>query len=282
MVGGWRLVAAGGWRQLAVGGWWRLAVGGGWWLVVDGPLGRSLRAVLNKTKKQNLGPKGPPCARCSLDKAVHFTRGHEQRILSSHIPPCHGHMVIATILGSSVPPPLLQGCGGGEDMGHAQEAYLGGWGINIPLVQRWGINGGVIAPPAPRGRVIPHGPVPRTRGSGLVPLAQERGVPSVGSAEVLRGVRGHRFLKTTTCGAHRWLSPTTGQRLSPCQTAPDTHPLRPHHTHTHTTRTRRALTAHPTRTLCPRGTHPTRTRHPRRTPCAPNTDLMHMEYPMRP
>ena len=38
-----------GWR-LAVGGWWRLAVGGGWWLAVDGPLGRSLRAVLNKKK----------------------------------------------------------------------------------------------------------------------------------------------------------------------------------------------------------------------------------------
>ena len=43
MVGGWWLFAAGGWRQLAVGG--------GWWLAVDGPLGRSLTAVLNKKKK---------------------------------------------------------------------------------------------------------------------------------------------------------------------------------------------------------------------------------------
>ena len=58
---GWRLVAAGGWWQLAVGGWWLLAVGGGWWLAVDGPLGWSLRAVLNKKKK--LGPKGLPWLR---------------------------------------------------------------------------------------------------------------------------------------------------------------------------------------------------------------------------
>ena len=64
-VGDWRLVAVGGgWRpnpgglglvvgrcwRLAVGSWWRLAVGGGQWLVIDGPLGRSLRAVLNGKK----------------------------------------------------------------------------------------------------------------------------------------------------------------------------------------------------------------------------------------
>ena len=54
-VGGWSpLAVGGGWRRLAVGGWWRLAVGGGWWLAVDGPLGRSLRAVLNKTKSSSL------------------------------------------------------------------------------------------------------------------------------------------------------------------------------------------------------------------------------------
>ena len=47
---GWQLAVGGGWRLVAVGGWWRLAVGGGWWLAVDGPLGRSLRAVLNKKK----------------------------------------------------------------------------------------------------------------------------------------------------------------------------------------------------------------------------------------
>ena len=41
VVGGWRLVAVGGWRWLVVGGGWRLAV-------VGGPLGQSLRAVLNK------------------------------------------------------------------------------------------------------------------------------------------------------------------------------------------------------------------------------------------
>ena len=55
----WRLAVVGGWRLVAVGGWRRLAVGDGWWLAVGSPLGRSLRAVLNK--KKNLGPKGPPC-----------------------------------------------------------------------------------------------------------------------------------------------------------------------------------------------------------------------------
>ena len=48
--GGWWL-AAGGWR-LVVGGWLRLAVDGSWRLAVGGPLGRSLRAVLSKTKKK--------------------------------------------------------------------------------------------------------------------------------------------------------------------------------------------------------------------------------------
>ena len=47
-VGGWQLVAAGGWQLVAV------VVGGGWWLAVDGPLGRSLRAVLNKKKSSPL------------------------------------------------------------------------------------------------------------------------------------------------------------------------------------------------------------------------------------
>ena len=51
-VDGWRLVAVGGgWRLAAVGGGWRrLAVGGSWRIAVGGPLGRSLRAVLNKKK----------------------------------------------------------------------------------------------------------------------------------------------------------------------------------------------------------------------------------------
>ena len=45
------LVAIASWR-LAVGGWRRLAaVGGSWQLAVGGPLGRSLRAVLNKKIK---------------------------------------------------------------------------------------------------------------------------------------------------------------------------------------------------------------------------------------
>ena len=61
MVGGdwqWLAVAAGGLR-LAVGGWW---------LAVGGPLGRSLRAVLNK--KKNPVPKGPhlPDVRTSLSR----------------------------------------------------------------------------------------------------------------------------------------------------------------------------------------------------------------------
>ena len=54
----WRLVAVGGWQLVAVGSWWRLAVGGGWWLAVDGPLERSLRAVLNKN--QNSSPLRTP------------------------------------------------------------------------------------------------------------------------------------------------------------------------------------------------------------------------------
>ena len=58
--GGWRLGAVGGWGQWAVGGWWRLVSVGGWWLAVDGPLGRSLRAVLNK-KKISV-PKDRPAA----------------------------------------------------------------------------------------------------------------------------------------------------------------------------------------------------------------------------
>ena len=75
-VGGWWRLAVGGWWRLAVGGWWRLAVGD-WWLMavgsgwplavgrrwrlgrvggwgrlaVGGPLGRSLRAVLNQKRK---------------------------------------------------------------------------------------------------------------------------------------------------------------------------------------------------------------------------------------
>ena len=36
----------------------------------------------------------PGCARVAPHK------GHQQRIVSSHIPPCHRHMVIATIVGS--------------------------------------------------------------------------------------------------------------------------------------------------------------------------------------
>ena len=52
---GWRLAVGRRWR-LTVGGGWRLAVGGGWWLAVDGPLGRSLRAILNQKKKVLYGP----------------------------------------------------------------------------------------------------------------------------------------------------------------------------------------------------------------------------------
>ena len=85
-VGGWRLAiggwwrlgaVGGGWRRLVVGDWWLMVVGSGWrlavgrrwrlvavggwwglWLAVDGPLGRSLRAVLNKKKIKSL--KDPP------------------------------------------------------------------------------------------------------------------------------------------------------------------------------------------------------------------------------
>ena len=81
VVGGWRLVAAGGQHLVAAGGWrlavggWRLAVGGGkrltavggWWLVVGGPLGRSLRAVLNK--KKIFFSKNPP----GWASQIHYT-----------------------------------------------------------------------------------------------------------------------------------------------------------------------------------------------------------------
>ena len=50
MGGWWRLAAVDGWRLVVVGGWWRLAVVGSWRFAVGGPLGRSLRAVLNKKK----------------------------------------------------------------------------------------------------------------------------------------------------------------------------------------------------------------------------------------
>ena len=50
---GWRLAVGRRWRLAAVGGW-RLVAVGGWWLAVDGPLGRSLRAVLNKKKSSSL------------------------------------------------------------------------------------------------------------------------------------------------------------------------------------------------------------------------------------
>ena len=64
-VGGWGLVVDGGW-QLAVGRRWRLAVGGWWRLAADGPLGRSLRAVLTKKISSpsrtppGMVPRGPP------------------------------------------------------------------------------------------------------------------------------------------------------------------------------------------------------------------------------
>ena len=50
---GWRLALGRSWRLAAVGGWRLVAVGGGWCLAVDGPLGRSLRAVLNKKKTRS-------------------------------------------------------------------------------------------------------------------------------------------------------------------------------------------------------------------------------------
>ena len=63
---GWQLAAGRRWRLAAVGGW-RLAVGGGWRLALGSPLGRSLRAVLNKTK---LVPSGPPWQQTPLGQ--HF------------------------------------------------------------------------------------------------------------------------------------------------------------------------------------------------------------------
>ena len=62
-IGGWQLATGGWWRLVGVGGgWWRLVVGD-WWLVavgngwrrlaIGGPLGRSLRVVLNKNDNNN-------------------------------------------------------------------------------------------------------------------------------------------------------------------------------------------------------------------------------------
>ena len=47
---GWQLAVGRRWRLAVVGGW-RLVAVGDWWLAVDGPLGQSLRAVLNQKKK---------------------------------------------------------------------------------------------------------------------------------------------------------------------------------------------------------------------------------------
>ena len=56
------MVVGGGW-WLVIGGWWRLAAVGSWWrLAVGGPLGRSLRAILNKKKMRFL--KDRPGDRC--------------------------------------------------------------------------------------------------------------------------------------------------------------------------------------------------------------------------
>ena len=63
-----------GWWRLAVGGW-RLVAVGGWRLAVGGPLGRSLRAVLNKKKKS-----GP------LRTALDTTRGGARPLQSGARP----------------------------------------------------------------------------------------------------------------------------------------------------------------------------------------------------
>lgn len=68
-VGGWWLVVVGGvWRLMAVaaGGWWRLVVGGHWQLAVGGPLGLSLRAVLNSKKQKTGLLKDSPATECQL------------------------------------------------------------------------------------------------------------------------------------------------------------------------------------------------------------------------
>ena len=82
---GWRLAVGRRWRFAAVGGWWRLAVGGSWWLAVDGPLGRSLRAVLNKKKTSPLRTPLPcratPCKTTAstvaqgVPRSLHPSRG---------------------------------------------------------------------------------------------------------------------------------------------------------------------------------------------------------------
>ena len=65
MDGWWQLAAVDGWRLVAVGGWRRLAVGGSWRLAVGGPLRRSLRAVLNKKKREKKsGPLRTALAVC--------------------------------------------------------------------------------------------------------------------------------------------------------------------------------------------------------------------------
>ena len=70
VVGGSRPATGGWWRLVAFGGGGRLAVGGGWWLAVDGPLRRSLRAVLNK---KNSSPLRVPL----LESQLGWTRAVE-------------------------------------------------------------------------------------------------------------------------------------------------------------------------------------------------------------
>ena len=75
MVGGWRLVAAGGWRLVAVGGWW---------LAVDGPLGRSLKAVLNKKKSSPL--RTPLLCRGPLTRAALCHQSDLIRVVRMPVP----------------------------------------------------------------------------------------------------------------------------------------------------------------------------------------------------
>ena len=136
-VGNWRLVVVGGgWRRLVVGdkwlvvvgsGWrlavgrrWRLAaVGGSWRLAVGGPLGRSLRAVLDKKKTGSL--RNNPLGRHPL------ASGHQMPLLCLHPLPMGTQEGLSkcglvtggvqTQLLTPTPPQLFGPCWGGGPWG---------------------------------------------------------------------------------------------------------------------------------------------------------------------
>ena len=110
-IGGWRLVEIAGWR-LVVGGVWRqLAVGDGWLAAVGGPLGRSIRAVLNKKKiwslKDHPGGGGVIMYRMKLIKDKQYQKQMQCTVCQVVVGLQESHLLWYGLeLGSDPPSPL--------------------------------------------------------------------------------------------------------------------------------------------------------------------------------